>query len=83
MNSLKHNLPCLETLMYIYLNVTWKMAQMKIYICWPKRNINLVAQMEYCNFQKLSQMQHALTVQIVILALKLGPLKGFYLIFKK
>jgi hypothetical protein len=63
MNSLKHNLPCLETLMYIYLNVTWKMAQMKIYICWPKRNINLVAQMEYCNFQKLSQMQYARAIQ--------------------
>ena len=28
MNSLKHNLHCLETLIYIYVNFTWKMAQM-------------------------------------------------------
>jgi hypothetical protein len=32
MNSLKHNLPYLETLIYIYVNVTWKMAQM-IFFC--------------------------------------------------
>ena len=47
---LQHNLPCLETLIYIYVNVTWKMAQMKY---------KLVAQMKYYIFQKLVQMQYA------------------------
>jgi len=31
MNSLKRNLPCLETLIYIYVNVTWKMAHMNTF----------------------------------------------------
>jgi hypothetical protein len=55
MNSLKHNLPYLETLIYIYVNVTWKMAQM---IFFAQMKYNLVAQMKYCIFQKLAQMQY-------------------------
>jgi hypothetical protein len=37
-------------------NVTWKMAQMKY---------NLVAQMKYCIFQKLAQMQYAQITNVV------------------
>ena len=36
MNSLKHNIPCLETLIYIYVYVTGKMAQVKKIIFWRK-----------------------------------------------
>ena len=65
MNSLKHNLPYLETLIYIYVNVTWKMAQM---IFFAQMKYYLVAQMKYFIFQKLAQMQYALFNNISVIS---------------
>jgi len=62
MNSLKHNLTCLETLIYIYVYATWKMAQMQNLNFLAQMKYNLLVQMKYCIFQKLVQMQYALKV---------------------
>jgi hypothetical protein len=61
MNSHKHNLPCLEILIYIYVNVTWKMAQNEKFNSLAQMKYNLVAQMKYCIFLKLAQMQYVPT----------------------
>ena len=44
----KHNLPSLETLIYIYVNVTWKIRQMKNKI-WRKRNFSFLKNWRKCN----------------------------------
>jgi hypothetical protein len=51
-------------------NVTWKMAQMKY---------NLVAQMKYCIFQKLAQMQYAQITNVRPIVV----LKSYYQLIKK